>query len=181
MTDHNFTISPVDTAQGRMYCGPTVLAFLTGKTRAEIHADVNRARRRAGAKRRKTIYYRDGFYKTQKLVPWPLTAPVKGMHNWMLQEIMERYGLAPEKHNVSYPSLRRLVEDMGHFKVPIVINVTHHYVLYFQGKVYDTFCKEGCPVEEHPSAGQRVQKYWLIRKQKSAMNTEVTEHDASAV
>ncbi len=68
MEKDNFFVSEIDVAQGRMYCGPTVLALLTGKTRAEIHRDINKLYRKAGKKRRKTIYYRDGQYKTQKKV-----------------------------------------------------------------------------------------------------------------
>ncbi len=79
---------------------------------------------------------------------------------------MVKYGLKPEGHDKTYPSLRRLVEDMGHFKTPIVINVTSHYVLYFQGKVYDTSSMGGLPVIEHAYGLCRVKKYWIIQKQK---------------
>lgn len=153
----------IDTAQGRMYCGPTVLALLTGKSRAEIHRDVNKVKRKLGSKRRKNIYYRDGMYKTQKLMPWPLTSAVKGVSNSTLEKLMKKYRLAPKRHNSAYPSLRRMIEDLGHFKMPIVINVTHHYVLYFQGKVYDTLRQDGVAIAEHPCAGKRVEKYWTVR------------------
>jgi hypothetical protein len=164
-----FTIYPIDKSQGRMYCGPTVLALLTGKSRATIHADVNRLRRKAGKKRRKTIRYRDGSYKTTKLVPWPLTAPVRGLSHSRLDALLKKYGLPAAFHpNNRYPSLRRLVEDMGHFKMPIVITVTGHYVLYYDGKVYDTYRPEGLPVDEHTYGRCRVKNYWLVRRQRKA-------------
>lgn len=156
-------LSPIDTAQGRMYCGPTVLALLTGKPRAEIHRDVNKLKRKAGKKKRKTVYYRDGMYKTTRMLPWPLTASVRGMSNGTLEKLMKKYRLSAKRHDSAYPSLRRMVEDLGHFKTPIVINVTHHYVLYFQGKIYDTFRKDGAPIAEHPCAGKRVEKYWIVK------------------
>lgn len=151
-----------------MYCGPTVLAMLTGKTRTQIHADINRLKRKAGKKRNKMMYSRDGFPRGYKRMPWPLTASVKGLSNGYLEALMRKYGLAPEGHVKPYPTLRRLVEDMGHFKTPIVVNVTGHYVLYYKGKVYDTFRKEGATVDEHPHGRCRVQRYWLVKKQKMA-------------
>lgn len=162
----NFFISPIDKSEGRMYCGPTVLAMLTGKTRAEIHADVNRLKRKAGKKRSKAVYYRDGMYKTTRRLPWSLTAAVKGMRNSHLEKLMKKYSLSPKAHNCEYPSLRRMIEDVGHFKMPIVINVTSHYVLYFQGKIYDTFRADGASIAEHPCAGRRVERSWMITKQK---------------
>lgn len=168
-TDSNFFVLPIESGKVRMFCGPTVLAMLTGKSREEIHRDVNKLRRKNGKVKLKTIYYRDGNYKTQKRVPWPLNSPVKGMRNDYLEALMKKYDLSPESHNKTYPSLRRLIEDIGHFKTPIVINVTGHYVLYFQGKIYDTLRKDGAPASEHPSYGQRVKKYWLVKKQKSAL------------
>lgn len=162
----NYFVVPLDPKAKQTYCGPTVLALLTGLTREEIHADVNRLKRKAGKKRNKTVCYRNGQYKTTRRVPWPLTAPVGGLSNGYLESLMTKYGLAPKKHTVPYKSLRRLVEDMGHFKQPIVVNVTGHYVLYFQGLVYDTFRKTGAPVAEHPFGGSRVKNCWIITKQK---------------
>lgn len=167
-----FTVYPVDRERERMYCGPTVLALLTGKGKEEIRADVNRLRRAHGKKKRKTLYYRDGTYKTQKLVPWPLTSPVRGLSETYMEKLLKKYGCNPKSHIERYPSLRRLVEDMGHFKTPIVVNAGCHYVLYFQGKIYDTFRPEGAPVKEHPYGLCRVTRYWIIRNQKPTTKGE---------
>ncbi len=165
MTDTTFTIHPINPEHGRMYCGPTVLAMLTGHSRETIHADVNRLKRKAGKKRNKTVRYPGGTYKTTRRVAWPLTARVTGLSNSFLEKLMVKYGLSPAFRNCQYGSLAQLVKDIGHFKQPIVINVTGHYVLYFNGMVFDTLRKQGVPVSDHPSARQRVQRYWLIRKQ----------------
>lgn len=166
--EKEFFVTPIVEGQTRMYCGPTVLALLTGKSREQIHRDINKLRRKHGKKRNKRVYYRDGSYKTTRRVPWPLTAPVKGLSNGYLEALLFKYGMGITCHHNKYPSLRRLVEDMGHFKTPIVINVTNHYVLYFQGKVYDSYRNEGAVVSEHPFGRSRVQRYWIIRKQKIA-------------
>lgn len=165
MTD--FNVYPIAEGQGRMWCGATVLALLTGKTREVIHRDVNKHRRANGETTRKAVYYRDGTYKTTKRVPWSLKTPVKGMSNTWLEAMLKKYGMPAAFHqNNRYASLRRLVEDMGHFKMPIVINVTDHYVLYFAGKIYDTARPAGEPISTHPSAGRKVKSYWVIRRQR---------------
>ncbi len=171
----SFFISQIDKAQERMYCGPTILALLTGKSRAEIHGDVNRLRRKAGKKRNK---WSDKL-RCWKRVAWPLTAPVKGMSNGNLEKLMDKYRLKSERRNTDYPSLRRFFDDVGHLKMPIVVNVTGHYVLYFRGKVYDTLRPMGEDLAMHPCAGRRVKKYWVIRKQ-NAIVAKAENNDAKA-
>lgn len=165
MTD-TFTIYPIDKSQGRMYCGATVLALLTGKPRATIHRDFNRMVRAKGKTRRKAVYYRDGTYKTTKRVPWPLTSAVKGMYEHQLEALMTKYKIASAHHkNNRYGSLRQLVDDMEPLKKPIVVTVTGHFVLYYDGKVYDTHHPAGAPVTEHSFGRCRVKNYWVIRRQ----------------
>lgn len=164
--EQNFTVSLVPEGGKRMFCGPTVLALLSGKTREEIHADVNRLKRKAGKKRNKLVRGRDGRPNYWKRIPWPLTAPVKGMGNNTLEKLLKKYGISNKRHDEKYPSLARLVEDMGHFKMPIIVNVTDHYVLYFQGNIYDTLRPSGAHIDAHPSKGRRVKKYWIITRQK---------------
>jgi len=163
-----FTVYPIDTAQGRMYCGATVIALLTGKDRATIHRDFNKLIRKRGIKRNKWSDKLGCWTRVQ----WSLNSMVTGMSNKDLEALLTKNKISHKKHEVKYGSLRQLVDDMGHLKNPIVINVTGHYVLYHAGKVYDTFHREGATIADHPCAGKRVQKYWLIRRQPSKQTNE---------
>ena len=151
------------TDQPKMYCGPTVLALLTGKPREKIHRDINKLKRARGFKSYKTM--KNGGYKS---IPWKLTNVVKGMTCFHFERMFDIYKIRHTLKKESYPSLARMIEDMGHFKMPVVILVTGHFILYFNGLVYDTKCKQGAPIKDHPSARQRVKQYWIINKQPKA-------------
>jgi len=137
-----------------------VLAMLTGHTREKIHRDINRMKRARGWQLHKPVNGR------WKIVPWPLDIGVKGMFGEDLERMLVKYGLRPEwRKKGKYPSLRQLVADIGHFKTPILVNVTGHYVLYYAGIVYDTRHPTGAPVDQHWYGRCRVKSYWIIKKQ----------------
>lgn len=125
----------------RLFCGPTVLCALTGKTPTQVRRAVNRHR---GNK-------------------W--NAAVTSMWQMEFQELMHKWKLKPKSvYPKKTPTLKTFSEDMQFVKNPIVVNVTGHFVLLYQGVIYDTHRKEGCPFEEHPNAGKWVRRYWVINK-----------------
>lgn len=146
-----FTIHTHDRPEKRTYCGPTVLMLLTGKPREKIHRDVN--------------YFRNNKlrnnYEKRKM-----TAMVKSMGNITMEGLLQKYDMAPKYvYRHPYKTLKQLADDMEFVKKPIVVTVTGHYVLYYQGMIYDTYRRQGCPVKEHPCARKRVKEYWIINKE----------------
>lgn len=153
--------TPKDVPGKRLYCGPTVIAMLTGASREEIFAKVNRQ------KNKRLRKYPD-FFKKKRMKDM-----VKGMHNHQLEDVLRRFGVTLSKHKKPasgkylYGSLRQFEMDYGHFKKPIIINITHHYVLFFRGMIFDTYRREGTPLNEHPLAGRRVESFWIVERQKA--------------
>lgn len=149
--------------QPKAYCGPTVLMMLTGLPLADIRRDINLARRRKGKKSIKRMK-RTG----DKLIPWRLNNPVKGVSCTIMNEMLEKYGLKPERRFVQgkKQSLKNFAEDYSTVKKPVVIVVGNHYVLLNDGMVYDTYRIDGEKPDSHPYALSRVTEYWIIKREK---------------
>lgn len=66
--------------------------------------------------------------------------------------------------------------NLGTYKRPIVknavsnlskneiylLNVTGHFIVYHDGKVWDNWTRFGCQVDEHPFKGTRVKRIYIV-------------------
>ena len=150
-------------AEGRAYCGPTVLMFLTGMSLKEIRASINRVRLKRGDDTIRWIYNKRG--DGHKKVKRKTTSMVKGMYSSEITAMLKKLRI-PYKQvsRPKYKTLRAMANDMEHVKQPVIVNTTDHYVLLYHGMIYDTYRKRGCSFQEHPCAGRKIQSYWLINR-----------------
>ncbi len=155
----------------RTYCGPTVLRLLTGKTKEEIHRDVNKLKRKSGKTSSKTVKY--GW----KEVPWKLTNAVRGVAQAHMEKLLNKYGMKTKwskKIEGKKQTLTTFAADWAHVKKPIVIVTGCHYVLLTGGKVYDTFSPNGEIPAAHHFGKTRVTEYWVLDKVQPIALEEVT-------
>lgn len=168
MEEKLFTLSSVDLKAQRTWCGPTVLRLLTGKTKDQIHRDVNKLIRAAGKK--SYVTYKRCPYGTCKAIPWKLTNPVKGMSSRNMDKLLTKYKLKPKWVRVlgshQKQTMASFAYDYATVRKPIVIVAGRHFMLLFEGKIYDTMRIEGEHPKEHPKAKARVVEYWVLNVQR---------------
>lgn len=167
-----YTIHTYDkkTTGRKFYCGPTVLKLLTGKTRKEVEASINRYINKQYAEHRgRVIDIRgdDGSYHYHRvnIEPNKIVDQVVGMHSDHMTGVLKKMKFNPElvrdKPNMT---LKTFVEDRQFMPHPTVAVLNTHYVLAYKGVVYDTKNPRGCPVKDHYAAGKRVCQYINIKK-----------------
>lgn len=123
----------------KVYCGPAALMAVTGKRLPEVRAVVNEIRGRVPNK------------------------GIMGMKNVEMEKALRVLGVAFRYHeDKPKRQLRHLIPDLDS-DVRYVINVTGHYVSYYNGVIIDNHYRFGTTIDECRWAGKRVKVYWRIK------------------
>lgn len=142
----------------RMFCGPTVLLLLTGAPYSDIKAGVNRFRNKRGMKVYKTTRKRGSTTRVNR----SLAYHVQGMWHSEMSFMLKKYRMKPHLKKCTGMTLATFCEDMKFIKRNLVVCAGNHYLIYSDGKIYDTYQTEGAPATEHPFAKTRMECYWEI-------------------
>ena len=124
----------------RVYCGPAALMAVTGKRLPEVRAVVNELR---------------GRKPTQGII---------GMKTVEMDRSLEALGLSfrTEEIGPNPPTLKAFVENIPQ-DVPHIINITGHYVTYYDGTIIDNHYRFGTTIDECRWAKKRVRVWWAIK------------------
>lgn len=124
----------------RVYCGPAALMAVTGKRLPEVRAVVNNIRGRA---------------PNQGII---------GMTQGEIDRSLEALGVKFNTRSIgpSPPTLRAFIETLK-ADVPVIINITGHFVTYYKGVVIDNHYRFGTTIDECKWAKKKVKAYWVIK------------------
>lgn len=140
----------------RNWCGPAALSILTGRTTkycAKLCADyANKSR-----------YWAANHTFTPK--------NIKGTYPDELKYALDVMGFTYWKdcnRNHHGQTLIKMVNTMGGelWKTQLLVELTRHWVVLYQGKVYDNARPAGVDVREASGRCSRVKDYWLVARTK---------------
>ncbi len=141
-------LSNINEEGRRTFCGPAALMLVTGADLDAVRRKVNRLRKR------------------------PPRHRVMGMYNTEMTVLLKRFGVKAIRKKIADrgkgPTVKAFADDYEFVarQKPILINTTSHYVVLYQGVVYDNWEKSGKLVADHPYAKARVKGCWFIETKK---------------
>lgn len=155
----------------RAFCGPTVLAGITGQPISVVKNAIRRGR------------YGDR-YDTMHRRP-----PIMGTGLSELKRALELLGFELFKHGRYYsrpqrPTLARWFktrsdDERQHY---VIVNVTHHWVLVKGNMFLDTFSKgEPVRIGKAPGRRKRVVQTYLVRKTRRVTKAEIEALESKAI
>lgn len=147
----------VHDAGGKLYCGPTALAALTGFPTSKVFKMVRRVRADRDRKHYDRVPKGGGVLDINGR-----KKPIKSMQNHEMLTVLHRAGLkscaigVPENHL----TLGQFCDDKGHMG-PFLVNVSHHYVVVYKGQIIDTMTKRApIPWREYKKLRTKVVQWW---------------------
>lgn len=129
----------------KSYCGPAVLQALTGLPLKPIREAINEIRGRKPS------------------------VGVLGMWNHEIEKVLEVFGFKVSyrewpRRDVIKPLTLEKFGEVFHTRLPVIVNVTKHFVIMENGMVADNRIRYGCPLQEHPSRRQHVKAAFVVVK-----------------
>lgn len=148
-----------DVPRGRLYCGPTAVAAITGLPGSVVVKKIRRAladweRSEYGKVKLGGLVYRENGTKK----------PVRRTGSYEINLVMTRCGYKIKKREYFKKpvTLLRFCEDMGHLG-PMIIHLSGHWIALSQGKIvcsYTTY--DPVPWQEYKKLGWRVHGYTIF-------------------
>ena len=127
-----------------LWCGPAALSAISGRPTSEIHGILKQVRNS--------------------------DRPIKGIYNRELKAAAERLGYRLEPvfqwcagapASWKRPTLAKFVrENRQELGLPVVVQVTGHYVVVHKQTFMDNFCPEGVRLKRAPHRRCRVKNAW---------------------
>ena len=167
---------PIYDERGRVWCGPTAIAAISGLPVSKIHRMIRR--------------YRNKTRRFYGIAPYQRKTRPRGMGDIETLAVLDQLGYRPinrfHRHKDGTPytpgaylwrkSLREFCLDRGHYG-PFLIQLHNHYVTVSHGMICDSFTKVPIPWREYPRLKRLVMNFWQFKPKGKRHDREIGDHD----
>jgi len=139
--------TPIVDRKGKVYCGPTAVAAITGMPLSKVEKMLRRVRNEGQADM-------IGGKTPRK------SKAVRGIYNTELVKVLGRAGYKVT-HHAGGMTLGALLDDRGHMGYHVV-HYAHHYVSFARGQIIDNGTLVPVDFGSFGRRAKRVKNFWEI-------------------